>query len=91
MAFYLLVKIPFVKIPLHVNQMNVIQTYSFQIIHLGYYVIMVSKGRRFENRLGFFIISVYLRSKIDFFLSLGKYCYSGKGSNIKIQSYWENV
>lgn len=93
--FYLLV-----RIPIHLNQMNVIQTDSFEILNLGYNVIMVSKGCGFDTCFGHFFISVYLGSKIDFSLKKsvessllkpwppGKYWCPRKGSKIKIQTYW---
>lgn len=39
--------------------MNVIQTDSFEILYLGYNVIMVCKGRWFDNCFGFFLIFIY--------------------------------
>lgn len=42
--FYMLV-----NILTNIHQMNVIQTDSFEILYLGYNVIMVSKGRWFDN------------------------------------------
>lgn len=52
--------------------MNVIQTDSFEILYLGYNVIMVSKGRWFDNCFGFFHFIFYFLIFIYFEFSLKK-------------------
>lgn len=58
-----------VNILTNVHQMNVIQTDSFEILYLGYNVIMVSKGRWFDTCFGFFLIFIYfefsLKKSVD--------------------------
>lgn len=61
-----------VNILTNVHQMNVIQTDSFEILYLGYNVIMVSKGRWFDNCFGFFHFIFYFLIFIYFEFSLKK-------------------